>query len=1019
MINDKNMFSSYDNMKIENNKSELTISSNQGKKFKKYQNKITNNIAKKTFKEGFSFPKLSGLGLTAETNKIIDNNDYSDKQEQIDSLRQEYDSTLIEYENLVAQITGTTNSYINRVSPNNPYLNKNVCLSNGACGYVTNQGVFKWYPADNNYTYNSTVGKNGCPNTPYIQIQGEGDIFALGSTISSNPQLIVGKPMVPGQSCGNEGQNVFVNELLDNPTTSYVGCYSQQPPVTEVMFVPTINSSNLVNGYLATASSIYQGNNQFCGPWAAFNQNPNDYWHSEVSAATDYNSTTGNYEGNNQISYTDDSGQTVTIMGEWLEIILPDYGSGTYATKIPLTKYDLQGRQDCCGSDSNINGRSPNSWVVLGNGGGNIYHDWHVVDKQENQGLDKELRTYTIQNPKPYYAYILIVTNCGDPRDTSGSRYCVQISQWNLYTTSSYNSNDSPAMTNVGIMNFEQCRTTALNTSNKYFSLNSPDQSGNGTCFVSNELSNTQMYGEGLIFGQVALWDTKTYGSDGKSAIVTNGGSLSVLTSTGQSIYSSPAEKANPGNYIGCYNDCAGGRALPTWLTVGSNAGSTYDSCSAAAKNGNWKYFGLQFTQANGTSECWVGNDLNQGRSQGKASNCITANGVPAGGSCSNAIYNNVDSSSYYYLILQDDGNMCIYRGSGPNDNQGLIWASDTVGKQLESNPNFSATKGQFKRNYIVSGETLLTNQFIGNTNGSIYLIMQSDGNLVLYTNQKVTGCSINNGNNVGSQNINAVNQINDYSIPENIGKLAFVDSDSTLHEYSNDNQFYKNTYSIINNANTPYNDIPYAAYGGATVERCESSCNSNPDCAGFVFDRSNSFCWPKTNQMFPYGHNFSVYNNSDIYIRDKMPKSPPIGVTQKTSNIDTIRYNKYVNGGQMNSTYGLANVNSIQKQQLEQLQNKLNLLSTEINGLTDKFGSGSTDASLQSRKNVNGINNYLKDINKTNMESVKIGYQNNNGLSNILKDSDIVVLQKNYDYLFWSILAAGSVLITMNIIKK
>jgi hypothetical protein len=62
--------------------------------------------------------------------------------------------------------------------------------------------------------------------------------------------------------------------------------------------------------------------------------------------------------------------------------------------------------------------------------------------------------------------------------------------------------------------------------------------------------------------------------------------------------------------------------------------------------------------------------DLNQGRSQGKASNCITANGVPAGGSCSNAIYNNVDSSSYYYLILQDDGNMCIYRGSGLNDNQ-------------------------------------------------------------------------------------------------------------------------------------------------------------------------------------------------------------------------------------------------------------------------------------------------------------------------------------------------------------
>ena len=40
-------------------------------------------------------------------------------------------------------------------------------------------------------------------------------------------------------------------------------------------------------------------------------------------------------------------------------------------------------------------------------------------------------------------------------------------------------------------------------------------------------------------------------------------------------------------------------------------------------------------------------------------------------------------------------------------------------------------------------------------------------------------------------------------------------------------------------------------------------------------------------------------------------------------------------------------------------------------------------------------------------------------GVDRILDDSDIVVLQKNYDYLFWSILAAGTVLVSMNIVKK
>ena len=41
------------------------------------------------------------------------------------------------------------------------------------------------------------------------------------------------------------------------------------------------------------------------------------------------------------------------------------------------------------------------------------------------------------------------------------------------------------------------------------------------------------------------------------------------------------------------------------------------------------------------------------------------------------------------------------------------------------------------------------------------------------------------------------------------------------------------------------------------------------------------------------------------------------------------------------------------------------------------------------------------------------------NNIDNILKDSDIVVLQKNYDYLFWSIIATATVLISINVVKN
>jgi hypothetical protein len=48
----------------------------------------------------------------------------------------------------------------------------------------------------------------------------------------------------------------------------------------------------------------------------------------------------------------------------------------------------------------------------------------------------------------------------------------------------------------------------------------------------------------------------------------------------------------------------------------------------------------------------------------------------------------------WYFLILQDDGNLCIYKGTGPSDNQGIIWSSRTTGRKQQPNPNFAASKG-------------------------------------------------------------------------------------------------------------------------------------------------------------------------------------------------------------------------------------------------------------------------------------------------------------------------------------
>jgi hypothetical protein len=1008
---------------------------NQGEKFKKYQKKIQNNLEKKIkifggleeiegFKSNFEGLNIDNLnlsnnGLTIQTNNVIQKNDYSSQQQTIDNLKNEYQKTLSEYQNLVANISGLTSGYLNRVNPNNPYLGKNICLTSGACGYVTNQGLFKSYPSDNNYTYKNTVGKNGCPSSPYIQVSGNivnGDEKTPGSIINSNPPLIVGTPMMAGQSCGNEGENIFVNSLLDNPSSTYVGCYNDIPPSTDIIFVPIMTPNNSVNNYTCNASSIYLGVNYGfggwgAGPWAALDKNPNTFWHSEVSAANNYNSSTGVYGGIHNVNYKNSSGQDKNAKGEYIQINLPGVNTSN-PTNIPLTKYDIQGRQGCCGNPS---GRSPNSWVILGYSSG----IWYLVDERINEALNFELRTYSVPNPKPYQSYMFLTTNCGNPGDKTGNRYCVQITQWNLYTSSNYVLNPQSAMNNVGKMTFNQCQTYALTSSNKYFGLQSVDVNGIGNCMISNELSSTQRYGQGKNFKSVALWSSNSIGN-GTLASLTRFGTLNVYNSAGQSVFSSNTNwDPNPSNYLGCYNDCYLGRGLPVAITIGSNAGSTYETCSTAAQKGNWKYFGLQFTQPNGTSECWVGNDVTSARSMGKAGNCTTRNNLSVGGGCSNAVYTTDSTSgSFYFLILQDDGNMCVYRGKDPSDWQGTEWCSMTNGQQKSPNPNFTAQKGKTGKNWMSSGTSLAPGEFIGSNNGDIYLIMQSDGNLVLYTNTNTSGCNVSQSSNnktIGSENINSVYQLDNMGNKNNIGNLAYVDQNAEVHTYPSSNKKGNNKYSLVaNGIDSAGNDIPGTAYGNATLEKCEKTCNNIDNCDGFVMNSANNVCWPKTSNFYPNGN---IFVNSDrkIFLRDKSPISTPPGVPNKTNNVDTVKFQNYKNGGPFSNEYGLASATSVQKQQLSSLQSKMNLLAGQISSLGGNFGDSSIQAENQAKTNIDGIKDYLNVFKNTNE---KINNFSTN-VENILSDSDIVVLQKNYEYLFWSILAIGIVLVSMNIVKK
>jgi hypothetical protein len=203
--------------------------------------------------------------------------------------------------------------------------------------------------------------------------------------------------------------------------------------------------------------------------------------------------------------------------------------------------------------------------------------------------------------------------------------------------------------------------------------------------------------------------------------------------------------------------------------------------------------------------------------------------------------------------------------------------------------------------------------------------------------------------------------------------------------------------------------------YGNATVDQCKTTCNDNSSCAGFVFYPTGNICYPKDSTMFPNGGTSSQSKGFDSYIKHREPKKPPIGVPATTNNLDTISYQNYLKGGAVGDKYGLSKANSVEKQQLSDLETRLSLITSNINKFTNLFEQGGTKIDNQLISNIPGTDEYLKELGLTNAQ-IK---DTSTTINRVLDDSDIVVLQKNYDYLFWSILAAGAVLVSMNIVKK
>ena len=989
----------------------LKISLTQGKEFNKYQKKIkkgVSNSINKPLKEGFVTseqemmvrPEYEGYNSVLkniENATTLTNRTNQKDLDEFKDLEAKYNELMLQYTTIQTSIGSSMLSNINRVSSNNPYLNKNILFIDGTICYVTNQGIAKPYPSID--VYNSTVGKNGCPPKEYIKLDISWSTqYIKGSTIPTNPPLIVGSNMVAGQSCGYEGDNIYVSKYLPNDITpSYMGCFNTSENNDNMTFLgenpglssTSIQNSNFETPLLSNNSFKYITSNLEVPGWT-FN-----------GAALVNNSSAWGYampypNGNQCVSI-----QNTSSISQLINLS----ANMTYALQF------MSCGRNCCTSPAKSNTIKVELYDIDNKLVSLIYEATPPINTWTNYSVSFNVSTTN--------NYILKFSGQNTSGDNSSA---IQNITLNTDNTSS-----------AGNYTYEDCKNSAIDNGYQFFALqNVNTNTSKGYCAVSNSSPAISKYGEAFIPSKmIALWSSNTGQLPGNTCILNNTGSLSVMDSSGRVIFSTPADTSNTSSYLGCYAD----KSSRAMSNTSNNAYYALDKCKELAIEKGYKYYAGQNAQTNGNVWCAGSNDFKTATKYGLANNCINKDGIMLGGGWSNSIYS-VDAEGNFYVILGDDGNMCIHRGTDPNNDQGIIWCSDTKGKQQKENPNMVSSKGKYGKNWMATGSTLVMGDFISSTKGDLVLIMQDDGNLVLYTYDMESNCrKMNDGNMGGGINANAAYDLQKVAIPENLGLLAYIDSDATLKKYPDSMIGFTNNYQIYKNTDSPGNDILSIT---ASVENdCQTGCNNNVECAGYVYNPTTSTCLLKGRNQFKKQSN----NSSILGIRNPKLKGSKT-CSSKIINVDTIQYGNYVKGDEMTSETE-CNVSLVSQEEqikLDKIKNELYLLGEDItskmenlynndkkiyekmhmnaeqfNKNLEKYKATNTkireEINLQSNNNIEGMQNYLSTTNSKKL--------NMNDLNGMLSDTDLIVLQENYSYILWSILAVGLLTITINIMKK
>ena len=425
---------------------------------------------------------------------------------------------------------------------------------------------------------------------------------------------------------------------------------------------------------------------------------------------------------------------------------------------------------------------------------------------------------------------------------------------------------------------------------------------------------------------------------------------------------------------------------------------------------------GYDYFYLDNSNQCYAVSTYNP--NDKTATTCSIDDNKPSGGADSYAVYiqsemtEYSDSNRHFYLEV-DDNIVTIFRGR-PEAPQGPSTILYTVPDDMSlfPNPEWKSEKGKDGKNILYPNIPLIENEWIGSPNGTLRLQVKN-GHLMVVTNRKKCSSYKNSKNQTYSYGNIGANAI--YNLGEGVANngskfntMSYIDADSKLHTYESGFFDLDSTYEVLINTNIPRNDGTTLS-SISTNEQCKTKCDTDTTCVGYSYNGSLQTC-NILQEADVQGGNMISDTKYYSSLKNKKPKTTRTnpGISSTVVGVGSNQYFNYTSAG--NSAYKPDRVG------WDQTDNN-SLVNNEADQIIGKKYDANA-SQVQSQYNKNNVDYRDTTAEQKRSDLIEKGIRIGN-YDKIVSDSDIVTLQRNSSYLLWSILAVGTVLVSMNIVRK